>query len=102
MKNTILVAMLITATLSLAGCGVQSIPQEKNSVDAALAEITNQYKRRADLVPNLVSVVKGYATHEKQTLEGVVEARAKASQVTIDPSKVTPEKLAEFSRAQGQ
>ena len=102
MRKMILVALLTSATLSLTGCGVQSIPTEKNNVDAALAEITNQYKRRADLVPNLVNVVKGYATHEKETLEGVVEARAKASQITIDPSKVTPEKLAEFSRAQGQ
>lgn len=102
MKTTFrILAVLLTSAL-LAGCGVQSIPQEKNQVDAALAEITNQYKRRADLVPNLVSVVKGYATHEKETLEGVVEARAKASQVTIDPSKVTPQQLAEFSRAQGQ
>lgn len=102
MKLAIRLLVGLLAVSVLSGCGVQSIPQEKNNVDAALAEITNQYKRRADLVPNLVGVVKGYATHEKETLEGVVEARAKASQVTIDPSKVTPEKLAEFSRAQGQ
>ena len=81
---------------------MQSIPESKNDVDASLAEITNQYKRRADLVPNLVNVVKGYATHEKETLEGVIEARAKATQITIDPSKVSPEKLAEFQKAQGQ
>src|SRR5258708_5104869 len=102
MKLAIRLLVGLLAVSVLSGCGVQSIPQEKNNVDAALAEITNQYKRRADLVPNLVGVVKGYATHEKETLEGVVEARAKASQVTIDPSKVTPEKLAEFSRAQRQ
>lgn len=103
MKIRILATLLlITSTLLLSGCGIQSIPQEKNQVDAALAEITNQYKRRADLIPNLVNIVKGYAAHEKDTLEGVVEARAKATQVTIDPSKVTPEKLAEFTKAQGQ
>jgi len=102
MNNRIVATLLITTTLLLSGCGVQSIPQEKNQVEAALAEITNQYKRRADLVPNLVNIVKGYATHEKETLEGVVEARAKATQVTIDPTKVTPEKLAEFTKAQGQ
>lgn len=102
MNNRIVASLLITTTLLLSGCGVQSIPQEKNQVEAALAEITNQYKRRADLVPNLVNIVKGYATHEKETLEGVIEARSKASQVTIDPSKVTPEKLAEFTKAQGQ
>lgn len=93
---------LVLFALSLSACGVQSIPQAKNEVDASLAEISNQYKRRLDLIPNLVSVVKGYASHEKETLEGVVEARAKASQVTIDPSKMSAEKLAEFSKAQGQ
>ena len=93
---------LVFFALSLSACGVQSIPQAKNDVDASLAEISNQYKRRLDLIPNLVNVVKGYATHERETLEGVVEARAKASQVTIDPSQMSAEKLAEFSRAQGQ
>ncbi|MGZ3744644.1 MAG: LemA family protein [Pseudobdellovibrionaceae bacterium] len=93
--------MALFLTLSvLAGCGVQSIPQSKNQVEAALAEVTNQYKRRADLVPNLVNVVKGYAKHEEQTLTAVVEARAKATQVTVDPSKITPEKLREFQAAQ--
>lgn len=94
--------LLLAVAMFLTGCGIQSIPQQKNEVDASLAEITNQYKRRADLIPNLVNVVKGYATHEKDTLEGVVEARAKATSIQIDPSKVTPEKLAEFSKAQGQ
>jgi LemA protein len=92
---TLLVALLVT------GCGIQSIPQQKNAVDAALAEVNNQYKRRADLIPNLVQVVKGYATHEQDTLTAVVEARAKATSVTIDPSKVTPEQLKEFQDAQG-
>lgn len=93
----------LTAALTFfASCGMQSLPAGKNEVDASMAEITNQYKRRADLVPNLVAVVKGYATHEKETLEGVIEARAKATQITIDPSKVSPEKLAEFQKAQGQ
>ena len=96
------VAIVSVSVVLLSSCGLQSIPQAKNEVDASMAEITNQYKRRADLIPNLVSVVKGYATHEKETLEGVVEARAKATQVTIDPSKVSAEKLAEFQQAQGQ
>lgn len=94
--------LLLTLALMLTGCGLQSIPQQKNEVDASLAEITNQYKRRADLIPNLVNVVKGYAGHEKDTLQGVVEARAKATSVQIDPSKVSAEKLAEFSKAQGE
>ena len=86
----------------LSGCGIQSIPQSKNNVEAALAEITNQYKRRGDLIPNLVEVVKGYAKHEKDTLTNVIEARSKASQMTIDPSKVSVEKLKEYQMAQGQ
>lgn len=98
MKKIIVLAM----ALFLTGCGLQSIPQQKNEVDAALAEITNQYKRRADLIPNLVNVVKGYAGHESKTLTDVVEARAKATSVQIDPSKVSAEKLAEFSKAQGE
>lgn len=96
------IALLFGAAFLLAGCGIQSIPQSKNAVDAALAEITNQYKRRADLIPNLVNVVKGYAKHESETLQKVTEARARATQVTIDPSKVTPEQLAQFQAAQGE
>lgn len=95
-------AVLGFFALSLLGCGVQSIPQGKNATEAALAEVTNQYKRRADLIPNLVNVVKGYARHENQTLTQVTEARAKATQMTIDPSKVTPDQLAQYQQAQGQ
>lgn len=98
----VLGSLIFIGLLGLSGCGWRAIPQSKNEVDAALAEVTNQYKRRGDLVPNLVSVVKGYAKHEQETLEAVVSARAKATQVTIDPSKVTPQKLAEFQAAQGQ
>lgn len=83
-----------------AGCGFQSIPQTKNSTEAALAEVSNQYKRRADLIPNLVNVVKGYAKHEQDTLTQVTEARAKATAMNIDPSKVTPAQLAEYQKAQ--
>lgn len=84
----------------LTGCGVQSIPQNKNAVDAAMAEVTNQYKRRADLVPNLVQAVKGFAKHEEKVLTEVTEARAKATQMVIDPSKVSAEQLAQFQQAQ--
>lgn len=99
MKKAILV---IFSAFILSGCGLQSIPEAKNVTESALAEINNQYKRRADLIPNLVNVVKGYAKHESSTLEAVVSARARATQITVDPSRVTPQQLAEFQAAQGQ
>ncbi len=71
MKSIIAV---LFASLFLVSCGLQSIPQANNAVEASLAEMQSQYKRRSDLIPNLVATVKGYATHEKDTLEGVVEA----------------------------
>jgi LemA protein len=98
MKSFFLVCIL---GVFISGCGLQAIPQAKNEVDATLAEVTNQYKRRADLVPNLVATVQGYAGHEKDTLEAVVAARAKATSVTIDPSNMSAAKLAEFQKAQG-
>lgn len=95
-----LVVLLMSFTLT--SCGLQSIPQAKNSVDAALAEVTNQYKRRSDLIPNLVNVVQGYAKHEQGTLTSVTEARAKATAITVDPNSMSPEKLKEYMAAQGQ
>ena len=74
----------------------------EEEVEPSWAQVENQYQRRADLVPNLVATVKGYAAHEQQTLEGVVEARAKATQITIDPATATPEQLAAYQAAQGE
>lgn len=93
---------LVLLAFALTSCGLQSIPQAKNGVDAALAEITNQYKRRADLIPNLVQVVQGYAKHEQGTFTAVTEARAKASSIQVDASSMSPEKLKEYMAAQGQ
>ena len=92
---------LLIGLLFLTGCGVQSIPRAANQVEAAVAEVTNQYKRRADLIPNLVKTVKGYASHEKETLQAVIEARANATRVSIDPSNATPQQIQAFQRAQG-
>jgi LemA protein len=92
---------LAVALLALGGCGFQSIPRSENSVAAAWAEVENQYQRRADLVPNLVETVKGYAAHERETLEAVVAARAKATQVTLTADQLTPENLKKFEEAQG-
>lgn len=91
----------VASCIFLTSCGWRAIPQSKNDVESAMAEVTNQYKRRADLVPNLVGAVKGYAKHEEQTLKEVTEARAKATSVTIDPTKMTAAKLAEYQQAQG-
>lgn len=97
MKSSLAIVLL---SLFLVSCGLQSIPTSNNNVEAAWAEVLNQYKRRTDLIPNLVNTVKGYASHEKETLEGVISARAKATAVTVDPKNLTPEKLQEFQKAQ--
>jgi|SRR5665213_264886 len=86
----------------LAGCGVQDIPRAKNDVDAKTANLTSEYKRRADLVPQLIGAVSGNAKHERGTLEAVVNARAKATSITLDPSNATPEQLRAYQGAQGQ
>lgn len=74
----------------------------EEDVNGQWANVENQYQRRADLIPNLVATVKGYAEHESETLESVIAARSKATQVTVNPDDLTPEKLQEFQAAQGQ
>ena len=101
MRPTHLFAIAALALPLLAGCGIQAIPQAKNDVEAKTANLTNEYKRRADLVPQLVGVVKGNAKHESSTLQAVVEARAKATSMTIDPSHSTPEQIKAYQNAQG-
>jgi|SRR5690606_11618239 len=76
--------------------------QTEEQVNGQWAEVETQYQRRADLIPNLVNTVKGYAEFEQETLTGVVEARAKATSMTIDPTNLTPEKLQQFQQAQDQ
>lgn len=78
------------------------IVEMEEPVTTAWANVQSQYQRRADLIPNLVQTVKGYAKHEQETLEGVISARARATQITIDPNNLTPEKLQEFQAAQGE
>ena len=98
-----LVVLGIIAIIVLWGINVynECVSLEEN-VEAAWSQVENQYQRRADLVPNLVATVKGYAAHEQETLEGVIEARAKATQITIDPANATPEQLAAYQAAQGE
>lgn len=94
--------MLVLAPL-LAGCGYNTIPTAEENAKAAWSEVLNQYQRRADLIPNLVETVKGYASHEREVLEGVVEARAKATQVTVSPEMLTdPNAFKQFQDNQAQ
>jgi len=86
----------------LSSCGMQSIPTALNEVDAQWAEVQNQYKRREDLIPNLVSTVKGYAAHEKDTLEAVINARAKATSVNVNANDLNDQSLKKYSAAQGE
>ena len=95
-----LLPIVLAALLS--SCGMQSIPTAGNQVEADWAEVQNQYKRRSDLIPNLVEVVKGYATHEQETLTKVIEARAKATQVTFTADQLTEENMKKFQQAQAQ
>ena len=95
--------LAFTLLLALAGCGYNEVVVKDEDVKAAWAEVENQYKRRADLVPNLVNTVKGAASFEQETLQKVVEARAKVGQVHVDQSTIDdPQKLHQFEQAQGQ
>lgn len=87
---------------SLSSCNYNSLVEEQNGVDQAWAEVENQYQRRADLIPNLVNTVKGYATHESSTLENVTKARAAATSITIDPTDLNEETLAKYQQAQSE
>ena len=101
-KSTII---LIAAVAIIAFWGISAyngLVKMDEGVSTAWSNVENQYQRRADLIPNLVNTVKGYASHEKETLEAVMTARSKATQMTIDPENLTPEKLQEYQKAQGE
>ena len=89
--------------LLLAGCGVNNIPTYEEQAKAKWSEVLNQYQRRADLIPNLVETVKGYAKQERETLEAVIAARAKATSITVTPELVNdPEAFKKFQQAQAE
>ncbi len=93
----------VAVGLSVAGCGYNTIPTAEENAKARWAEVQNQYQRRADLIPNLVNTVQGYAKQEKDVLTSVIEARSKATSVKIDASQLTdPEKVKQFQDAQNQ
>jgi LemA protein len=98
-----LAVALVGIGLTLSACGYNTIPVLEEQAKARWADVQNQYQRRADLIPNLVATVQGYAAQEKSVLTAVVEARAKATQVKVDASQLTdPEKLKAFQDAQNQ
>ncbi len=106
MKKGITTIIAIIAVVVIIGVwaasAYNSMVQVQETATTALSNVQSAYQRRADLIPNLVETVKGYATHEKQTLEDVVAARSKATSINLDASTLTPEKLQEFQQAQGE
>ena len=94
--------LALVAVFSLTSCTYNKLVEEEEVVNRAWADVETQYQRRADLIPNLVNTVKGYAAHESETLEAVVAARSKATQITLSGDDITPEKLAEYQAAQGE
>ena len=102
------VIVLIAVAVVLLGCFVwgknayNSLVTSDENAQSAWSQVENVYQRRADLIPNLVATVKGYAAHESETLESVVAARAKATQVTIDPANLSADEIAKYNEAQGE
>lgn len=101
-NKLVLLVVAIVACGSLTSCNYNSLVEKQQNVDQAWAQVENQYQRRADLIPNLVNTVKGYATHESETLEKVIAARAKATSITIDADNLNEETLEKYQQAQGE
>ena len=106
MKRSVIVIIVIAVIALIAYSsfkgGYNNMVTKEETVTSAWAQVENVYQRRSDLIPNLVNTVKGAANFEKETFTAVAEARSKASQITVDPDKLTPEKIQEFQAAQGQ
>jgi LemA protein len=102
MKRIFAAVMIVTAAMSLSSCSYNSMVKMDENIKAKWGQVQNDYQRRADLIPNLVATVKGAANFEKSTLIDVINARAKATSVQVDPTKLTPESIQKFQAAQGQ
>ena len=96
-----IIAIIVVVALWISGVYNSMVAQDEN-VKTAWSQVDNQYQRRLDLIPNLVSTVKGYAAHESETLENVISARSKATQTTIDPTNLNEATLSQFQQAQGE
>ena len=101
-RNTIIIIAAIVAIVGYCMSSYNTLVGQDEAVGTAWSNVENQYQRRVDLIPNLVNTVKGYASHEKETFEAVVSARAKATQTTLDIDDLTPEKIAAYQKAQGE
>jgi LemA protein len=101
-KSTIIILAVIAVVAVWAVTGYNRLVKADEAVSTAWSNVENQYQRRADLIPNLVNTVKGYAAHEKETLDAVVAARTRATQVAVDAEKLTPEMLQEYQKAQNE
>ena len=101
-RNTIIIIAAIVAIVGYCMSSYNSLVGQDEAVGTAWSNVENQYQRRVDLIPNLVNTVKGYASHEKETFEAVVSARAKATQTTVGIDDLTPEKIAAYQKAQGE
>src|ERR1700751_4926167 len=103
MKKLPMLALMLLFTLGLSGCGYNTLQSSDEQVKAAWSEVVNQYQRRADLVPNLVNTVKGYAEHEARALEAVPAARAQGGKITLTADDLSDEaKMKQFQQAQGE
>ncbi len=100
MKRYRVLLMAAVVAVLFSSCGYNTMVEKDEQVTASWAQVENVYQRRADLIPNLVNTVKGYAAHEKETLTGVIEARSKATSVTIDPTNMNPQMMQQFNQAQ--
>ena len=101
-KKWMIIIAVAIAVVGYCVTAYNSLVKENETVGEAWSNVENQYQRRADLIPNLVNTVKGYAAHEKETFEAVVAARSKATQTTVDIDDLTPEKLKAYQKAQGE
>lgn len=101
-KNTMIIGAVVAVLVIWGISAYNGMVKVEEQATTAWGNVQSAYQRRADLIPNLVNVVKGYASHEKETLEGVVNARAKATSINVNADDLTPEKLQQFQQAQGE